>query len=298
MDRRSLEGLVRDVARRCRRRLRDYVPDRVVLARRYRRTYGRPLNLRSPQTFNEKLYWLMLYYRPPIATTVADKYAVRAYVAERVGSGILSDLYGVCDRADDIDFDALPEAFVLKVNWGWRMNVLCPRKADLDLPATRAQLTEWMRRSLYWTTREWPYKDIRPRIIAERLLIDSMQGNPTEYSFFCFGGEPAFVRAQRDRATHVTADTFDLKWQVPPFVINRPNTGRVVTRPSNFDEMVECARTLSAGWPFIRVDLYEVDGATIFGELTLYPGAGTNRFFPAEYDRYWGEVLQLPRPQW
>lgn len=96
----------------------------------------------------------------------------------------------------------------------------------------------------------------------------------------------------------MTADTFDLKWQVPPFVINRPNTGRVVTRPSNFDEMVACARCLSAGWPFLRVDLYETDGRTVFGELTLHPGAGTNRFIPVEYDRHWGDALQLPRPQW
>ncbi len=294
----SLGWLLKELARRARARLRDYVPDRVILARRYRRTFGCPLNLRNPQTFNEKIYWMMLYYRPPLATTVADKYAVRAYVADRVGPHILNELYGVWDRAADIDFDALPDAFALKVNWGWRMNILCPRKADLDVPATRARLTEWMRRSHYWTNREWAYKNIRPRIIGERLLVDSALITPTEYSLFCFAGEPRFLRAQRDRATHLTSDTFDLNWEVPPFVIYRPNAGRVVTRPSNFDEMVTCARRLSAGWPFVRVDLYEVDGRTVFGELTLYPGAGGNRFIPPEYHRHWGDVLQLPEPQW
>jgi hypothetical protein len=295
---RSLGWLVKELARRVRRRLQDYVPDRVVLARRYQRTFGRTLNLRNPQTFNEKLYWLMLYYRPPLVTTVADKYAVRSYVAERVDPGILNELYGVWDHASDIDFDALPDAFVLKVNWGWRMNILCPKKADLDVPGTRARLTEWMRRSHYWTTREWCYKNIKPRIICERLLIDSTLITPTEYAFHCFAGEPRFIRASRDRVTQLTTDTFDLKWQATPFSVNRPDCGRVVSRPSNFDEMVECARRLSAGWPFARPDFYEVDGRTVFSELTLYPAAGGSRFIPPEYDRHWGDALQLPRPEW
>ncbi len=294
---RSLPRLVKEVARRARRRVEDYVPDRVVLACRYRQAFGRPLNLRNPQTFNEKLYWLMLYYRPPLATTVADKYAVRSYVAERVGPAILNELYGVWDRAADIDFDALPDAFVLKVNWGWRMNILCPRKADLDVPGARAQLTEWMRRSYYWTSREWSYKRIKPRILCERLLIDSTLITPTEYGFHCFAGEPRFIRASRDRATQLTTDTFDLTWQSTPFSINRPDCRRVVARPGNFDEMVECARRLSAGWPFARVDFYEVDGRTVFSELTLHPAAGMSRFIPPEYDCHWGDALQLPRPQ-
>ncbi|HSL50865.1 MAG TPA: ATP-grasp fold amidoligase family protein [Candidatus Deferrimicrobiaceae bacterium] len=295
---RSLGWLVKELARRARRRLWDCVPDRVVLARRYRQTFGRPLNLRDPRTFNEKLCWLMLYYRPPLVTAVADKYAVRSYVAERAGPGILNELYGVWDRAEDIDFDALPDAFVLKVNWGWRMNIFCRRKADLDVPGTRARLAEWLRRSYYWTTREWCYKNIKPRIICERLLIDSTLITPTEYGFHCFAGEPRFVRASRDRATQLTTDTFDLKWQTTPFSVNRPDCGRVVARPGNFDEMVECARRLSADWPFVRVDLYEVDGRTVFSELTLYPAAGMSHFIPEEYDRYWGDALQLPRSEW
>ncbi|MGH7299881.1 MAG: ATP-grasp fold amidoligase family protein, partial [Candidatus Rokuibacteriota bacterium] len=127
----TLARLVRGLARRGRRILSDSIPDRVVLTRRFERTFGRPLNLRSPQTFNEKLYWLMLYYRPPLMSQLADKYAVRRYVAERVGPHILNDLYGVWDCAADIDFAKLPEAFVLKVNWGWRMNLFCPDKSAL-----------------------------------------------------------------------------------------------------------------------------------------------------------------------
>jgi hypothetical protein len=296
--RKRLRSLARGLALSTRRTLSDAVPDRVVLARRFKRVCGRRLDLRHPTTFNEKLHWLMLYYRPPLLATVADKYSVRSYVAERVGSGILNELYGVWDRAADIDFDTLPDAFVLKVNWGWRMNILCHKKSELDPAATRARLTEWMRRSYYWTTREWCYKNITPRIICERLLTDSALVTPTEYSFHCFAGEPRFVRASRDRATGLTTDTFELPWRRAPFSINRPDAGRVVAQPSNLDEMLECSRRLSAGWPFARIDLYEADKRTVFSELTLYPAAGTSQFIPPEYDRYWGDALPLPRPQW
>ncbi|MEX2222444.1 MAG: ATP-grasp fold amidoligase family protein [Candidatus Rokuibacteriota bacterium] len=294
----TLAWLVRGLAHRGRRVLFDSVPDRVVLARRFKRTFGRRLNLRNPQTFTEKLYWLMLYYRPPLMTQLADKYAVRRYVAERVGPHVLNDLYGVWDRVADIDFARLADAFVLKVNWGWRMNLFCPDKSTLDVEATRRQLAAWMRRSHYWSMREWVYKDITPHIICERLLTDPVWSSPTDYSFYCFGGEPGFLGVETDRAGRLGVDLFDLQWQTLPFVVNRPPSGRGIPQPSNFDEMVAAARSLARGWPFVRVDLYSVEGRTIFGEMTWSPGAGTNRFIPESYDRYWGNQLQLPRPQW
>lgn len=295
---RTARWLVQGLSGAARQALADAVPDRVVLARRFKHNFGRLPDLRNPQTFNEKICWLMLYYRPPLLPTVADKHSVRSYVAERVGPGILNELYGVWDHPAQIDFDALPDAFVLKINWGWRMNILCHDKSQLDVAATRARLTDWMRRSYYWTSREWCYKNIRPRIICERLLVDSVLRTPTEYGFHCFAGEPRFVRASRDRATRLTTDTFDATWHRTPFSINRPDAGQVVDRPSNFDEMVECARRLSAGWPFARVDLYEVDKRTVFSEVTFYPGAAAIHFIPREYDRYWGDALPLPQPQW
>jgi hypothetical protein len=155
-----------------------------------------------------------------------------------------------------------------------------------------------MRRSHYWAHREWSYKNIKPRIVCERLLADPLWASPTDYGFYCYGGESRFVRVQTDRARHRGSDTFDMQWQEPPFGMNRPPSGRVIPRPSNFDEMVACARSLARGWPYVRVDLYSIQGRTIFGELTWYPSAGTNRFIPDSYDRYWGDQLQLPRPQW
>ena len=293
-----MRWLVRGLAWRARRVLADAVPDRVVLARRFKRIFGRRLDLRNPQTLNEKLHWMMLYYRPPLMSQLADKYAVRPYVAERVGPHILNELYGAWDRVGDIDFSRLPDTFVLKVNWGWRMNLFCRDRATFDVEAARRQLAAWMRRSHYWHNREWVYKDITPRIVCERLLTDPVWSSPTEYAFHCFDGEPRFLRVTTDRASgKLGTDTFDLQWQKPPFAVNRADSGRITERPSNFDEMADCARRLSRGWPFVRVDFFGVEGRTIFQELSWHPAAGTSRFIPESYDRYWGDQLTLPAPQ-
>ncbi len=237
----------------------------------------------------------MLYYRPPLMSQLADKYAVRPYVAERVGPHILNELYGAWDRVGDIDFSGLPDTFVLKVNWGWRMNLFCRDRATFDVEAARRQLAAWMRRSHYWHNREWVYKDITPRIVCERLLTDPVWSSPTEYAFHCFDGEPRFLRVTTDRASgKLGTDTFDLQWQKPPFAVNRADSGRITERPSNFDEMADCARRLSRGWPFVRVDFFGVEGRTIFQELSWHPAAGTSRFIPESYDRYWGDQLTLP----
>ena len=286
--------LINGLRWRSRRFLSDCVPDRIVLARRFERTFGRPLNLKDPQTFNEKLFWLMLYYRTPVVTRLADKYEVRSYVAERVEPGILNELYGVWDRVADIDFERLPDAFVLKVTWGSGMNIFCRKKSELSVHDTKEQLNSWMKRNYYWDYREWCYKKIKPRIICERLFADSIRGTPPDYKFFCFGGEPRFVQIDVDRFTQHGRDFFDLDWQPLPFTYVYPSSGQTIPRPSNLDEIVAFARRLSRGFPFVRVDFYCVVGRTVFGEMTWYPEAGEGRFLPESYDRYWGEVLQLP----
>ncbi len=157
------------------------------------------------------------------------------------GPRILNELYGVWDRVSDIDFEKLPDAFVLKVNWGWEMNVLCRKKSELDVHKTKAQLASWMRRSHYWNTREWCYKNIKPRIICERLLTDQRWGTPSDYKFFCFDGEPRFVRVHTDRLGQQGRGLFDLDWQAPPFTCGDTPSGPAIPRPSNLDEMVACA---------------------------------------------------------
>ena len=279
-----------------RRLLSDYVPDRIMLARRFERAFGRPLDWKNPKTFNEKLFWLIRYYRTPLVTRLADKYAVRGYVAERIGSEYLNELYGVWDRVEDIEFDRLPDAFALKVNWGWGANVFCPRRAELDVTRTKQQLAAWMRRSHYWLAREWSYKHIKPRIICERLLVDAEWGTPPpDYKFFCFGGEPRFVKVHTDRFGAHRRELLDLDWQPTPFKYGPQSPGRPNPRPKNLAEMVECARHLARGLPFVRVDLYSVSGRTVLGEMTWQPSAGTSQFSPERYNQYWGDQIPLPR---
>lgn len=287
--------LVKGRGWRIRRFLSDRVPDRVVLARRFERAFGRRLNLKNPRTFNEKLFWLMLHYRTPLVTRLADKYEVRSYVAERIGSGVLNELYGVWDHVGDIDFENLPEAFALKVTWGTARNIFCRNKSELNVHETKERLAYWMSRNYYWVCREWCYKHIKPRIICERFVIDSVWGTPPDYKFFCFGGEPRFVQVDTDRFTQHKRDLFDLDWQAVPFTYQEfPSSKRAIPRPSNWEEMVAFARILSRGFPFVRTDLYSLNGRTLFGEMTWYPSAGEGRFWPDSYDWYWGEALQLP----
>lgn len=291
---RKLGRLVRGGVSRVSEAVWRCVPDRVVYARTFKRTFGRPLDLRQPRTFNEKLFWLMLYYRLPILTRLADKYGVRSYVAERIGEKYLNELYGVWEDPATIPFDRLPDTFVLKVTGGWEMTLFCRDRSRFDAEGARRQLATWMRRPHYFLAREWAYKDIRPRVIAERLLVDPRWGVPPDYKVFCFNGEPRFIQVDTDRFSGHRRDCFDLSWQLAPFTFNFQPSGVAIPRPSNLDETVACARKLAAGFPFVRTDFFSVDGRTIFGEMTWYPEAARGRFVPDSFDRYWGDALQLP----
>jgi hypothetical protein len=274
----------------------DCLPDRCVQASRFKRRFGRRLNLTAPRTFNEKLHWLMLHYRIPEMSQLADKYEVRTYVATRVGDWLLNDLYGVWDDPSTLMFDQLPESFVLKVTSGSGQNILCRDKSRLNVESTRRQLAEWMRRSEYWGVREWAYKNIKPRIICERFLRDEQGGIPDDYKFFCFDGEPHFVQIDIDRFTNHRRDLFDLEWKLLPFRLGYASSGRDIPRPGNLEQMISVARALSRGFPFVRVDLYAIRERVFFGEMTWYPEGGLGRFSPDIYDLYIGQALTLPKP--
>jgi hypothetical protein len=292
---RYLVGWIRGSRHRLERAAERLLPDRVIYARRYKRNFGRRLDFRRPCTFNEKLYWLMLNYRPPIVTRLADKYGARGYVAERIGKKYLNELYGVWDHPDAIDFDRLPETFVLKISGGWNMNLFCRDRGRFDVDGARRQLASWLRRPHYWLHREWAYKNIKQRIIAERLLVDTNGREPLDFKVNCFNGEPRFVGVHFDRLRGHRRDFYDLEWRVMPFTkLSNPSTGQSMPKPPNFDEIVECARRLAGDFPFVRVDFLSVDHRTVFGEFTWYPAAAYNRFRPESYDRYWGDALVLP----
>jgi teichuronopeptide biosynthesis TupA-like protein len=272
----------------------DCLPDHYIQATEFKRVFGRRLNWNFPSTFNEKIHWIMRFNRQPIMTQLADKYAVREYVANRIGPNVLKELYGVWDDPSAIDFERLPPSFALKVTWGSGQNILCRDKSTLDVDKTRAQLGQWMKRGMYNLFREWAYKDIIPRIICEEFIQDENGHIPTDYKLFCFNGEPHFIEVVTNRFIDHRRHIFDLTWKHLPFNIGYASNCDALPQPPTLGTMISAARTLSVGFPFVRVDLYSVGSRVMFGEMTWYPDAGFVKFVPDSYDRRIGEALILP----
>lgn len=277
------------------RRSSDLFPDRYIQTTQFREAFGRNLNLDVPATFNEKIHWMMLHYRIPEMPRLADKYEVRSHVAARVGEWVLNDLYGVWENPADVDFQQLPDSFVLKVTSGSGQNILCRDKSLLNVEQARSQLRDWMRQNEYWVGREWAYKNIKPRIICERFLTDDRGHIPCDYKLFCFHGEPSFVQVDTDRFTNHSRDLFDLQWKLLPFNYSYPPSSIQIPKPKHLETMVSLARALSEGFPFVRVDFYSTQERVVFGEMTWYPEGGLGRFDPEEYDLEIGRSLTLPR---
>ncbi len=252
------------------------------------------LDLENPRTFNEKIQWTKIYWRDERMRICADKLRVREYVAAKAGPGILNELYGVWDRAEDIDFDALPDSFVLKATHHSGGNVLCPDKRALDRPAAIRFLNRCLRQDIYRSGREWCYKDLPRRIVAERYLEEDGK-TPADYKIFCFNGEPLFMALHTDRFTDHQRGYFDFEWNPMPFTValDKPFV-RPPAKPARLDAMAQIARQLSADFPFVRVDLYHIDDRIWFGEMTFYPGGGRLPFSSGADDEYWGDRLRLP----
>lgn len=257
---------------------------------------GYHINFDAPKTFNEKLNWLKLYWQHPLITLHADKYTVRDIVKDKVGEKYLIPLLGVWDTPEEIDFAQLPDQFVLKVNWGCGQNSIVTDKSLVDEKAVRQSLGEWLKpeNNNYWHTLEWGYKNIQPRIIAER-YIKALDSDLPCYKFMCFNGEPQLVQVvYNDKRKSAMADYFDMQWNILPFKQNLPNNPSPCAMPANFQEMCEIAKTLAKPFPFVRVDLFNLDGTIYFSECTFYSNAGTAPFTPSEWDRKLGDMLRLP----
>jgi hypothetical protein len=280
---------------RLKRMLRGCVPDRIIIERQFAAVFRRKPNLRHPRTLNEKLQWLKLYYRLPRLTQITDKYAVRQFVTDRVGPEILNELYGVWASADAIDPAALPHRFVLKATHGCGWNIICRDKRTLDWAWVQCQLSTWLNTDHYSYFREWAYKNILPRIICERLLRDENGQSPRDYKVYCFDGEPRLIQVDVDRFADHRRNYYNLDWEKLRLRSGDPNYSGEISRPSNLDHMLSVARKLTSGLPFCRADLYSIGGRTIFGELTLYSGAGVVKWEPECYDYILGDYLRLPR---
>jgi hypothetical protein len=251
-----------------------------------------------PTTYNEKIQWLKLHWRDPLITRLADKYAVRSYVEERVGGEVLVDLLGVWDSPHDIDFDALPEKFVLKATNGSGTNIICTDRSTADVEEYRGRLVQWMRpqNNHYFYSYEWQYKHIRPRVIAERYIDSFDDAALIDYKFHCFDGEPRIVMVCSERFSSggLRIDYFTPEWEHLPFKAYYENAATPPARPELLAPMLDIARRLSAGLAHVRVDLYEIEGRVMFGELTFSSGSGMWQYTPQEWDVRMGEMMRLP----
>ena len=256
------------------------------------------LDLEHPHTFSEKLQWLKLYNRKPEYTTMVDKYAVKEYVAEKVGTQYVIPTLGVWERVEDIDWECLPHQFVLKTTHAGGGNgvVICRDKTTFNREKAIAKLGQSMKRNPYCALREWPYKDVKPRIIAEQYIEDKSGNELKDYKFFCFNGQPKCCQVIDGRNSVMTIDFFDNDWEHLPFHEPRdyPFADKVISRPDSYDKMWKLAEDLSQGLPFLRVDLYDVNGRIYFGELTFFPTSGIGGFDPREWDYVFGSWIELP----
>ena len=285
-------------------RIAPIVPDKLYLKWRYRLEMGAKLDLNNPQAFSEKLQWLKLYNRKPEYTTMVDKYAAKKYVASIIGEEHIIPTIGVWESFDEIDFNKLPNQFVLKTTHGGGSSgvVICKDKATLDIEQAKAKLNRSLNKCIYRTFREWPYKNVKRQIIAEPFLSEEVSpDNPTgdiiDYKFFCFNGEAKVIllATERHTKTGVCFDYFDKEFNHYPFEQGGPNSKRKINKPEYIDEMWQIANKLSEGIPHVRVDLYCIKGHIYFGELTFFDSSGFAKFKPQEWDYIFGSWIELPR---
>jgi len=273
-----------------------FVPTDRFLKMGYKLKMRRQLNLDNPTTYTEKLQWLKLYDHRPGYTRLVDKYEVKEYVTGKIGEEHVIPVLGVWDRVEDIDFDMLPDQFVLKTTHDSGGIIICKDKKELDVAASRKKLRHFLKRNYYIYSREWPYKNVKPRIIAERYLEDSKQGELRDYKFFTFGGEPKvlYIAQGRGKGEATVADFFDMDFNHLPFTIDHDMAAVPPQKPVQFEEMKRLAAILSEGTPQLRVDFYEVDGRVYFGEMTFFHCSGLCPFHPEEWDRIFGDWVVLP----
>lgn len=284
----------------------SFLPDEYYLKLLYRMHIGRKLNLSNPITFNEKLQWLKLYDHRPEYTMMVDKYLVRKYTTETIGEEYLIPLIGVWDDPADIDFDALPNQFVLKCNHNSGTGMcICKDKSKLDINKVKEELRKGLAQDYYLTGREWPYKNITRKIICEKYIEVHYSTNSEitgllDYKFYCFNGEPRFLYVGyadvRDGVKHDRMTYLDLDWNKTAF--KRPDHDELSffpEKPSNFDEMIAVAKKLSEGIPFVRIDLYNINKKIYFSEMTFFPGSGFSPFSPEEAETTLGSWIELPK---
>lgn len=273
------------------------LPDKTYLRCIYYLECGHQLNLDNPERYNEKLQWLKLYYRDPLWTTMADKYRVKELVRKQVGSEYVVPCLGVWNRAEDIEWDSLPNQFVLKTNHDSGNNgvFICRDQSKLDRAKWTKRINASLKRDTSIPGREWPYRDVKRCVFAEEYLEDAT-GELRDYKFFCFDGvvKYLFIATERQSGGEVKFNYFDADFNDLGIVQHHPMSEKKIEKPKMFEQMKELAAKLSKGLPEVRVDLYEVNGKIYFGEYTFFHHGGVVPFHPDNWDFIWGENIVLP----
>lgn len=276
-----------------------FIPDEEFIRMCFKANLHYKLDLDHPRTFNEKLQWCKLHYHNPVLTTLVDKYDVRSFVRERIGDEYLVPLYGVYDSVEEIDIDELPEKFVLKCTHDSQSTIVCTDKSRFDFEVAKKRLRTALQRNWYWQGREWAYKDITPRVVAEAYLDEPGRQTPTDYKFYCFDGKAALVQTDADRFTAHDMQYFTPCWEQRGDINHEVSKRTPTEKPKNYGLMLEIAEKLASGLPHVRVDLYNITGKPYFGEMTFYTGGGFDPFYAEEslpdlLDCELGDMLNLP----
>ncbi len=271
----------------------NLLPDTLYLKFMFRATLQRKLDLKNPTTFNEKLQWLKIHDRKDIYTTIVDKYEVKKYIAKKIGANYIIPTLGIWSSFDEINFDELPNQFVLKCTHDSGGLVICNDKSKLDIEKAKEKIEKSLKSNFYWLGREWPYKNVKPRIIAEQYMADNLR----DYKLFCFNGTPRMTLVCSERFTEdgLKEDFYDEAWN--HLSIQRPahsNAILPIQRPKQYELMRRLAAKLSEKMSFARIDFYEINEKVYFGEITFYPASGFEGFRPEEWDLKLGEWIELP----
>lgn len=272
-------------------------PDKLYIKILYRLYTGHKLDLDNPQGFGEKLQWIKLYGYQPIYTTLVDKYKVKKYVSEIIGDDYVIPLLGVYDSFDEIDFDKLPNCFVIKCNHDSGSFLIVDDKQKLDKEKARDFFNKRMKRNYFYLGRDIQYKYIVPKIIIEQYMRDDSQINNTldDYKFFCFNGKPKIMFFASGRGNNRRFDFFDMNYNHLPIKYHYPNSSMLPLKPKCFEEMKTIATKLCGDFPFMRIDLYEINGKVYFGEYTLIHDGGLYPFEPAEWEQRLGDWIDLSK---
>lgn len=274
----------------------DSLRDEAFLRKMFPKYMGYPLNLKNPRTFNEKLQWMKLYDRQPQYINMVDKYEAKFYLANRIDSKYIIPTLGVWDTFDEIDFDALPNQFVLKCTHDSGGIVICKDKTEFNKEEARRIINRSLACDFFRIAREWPYKGVPHRIIAEEYIEALGDNDLLDYKMYSFHGNPklTIVCSNRFGSGGTRMDFYDVNWQYMDVIMGHyMPTKQSFKKPEHYDEMLSICRTLSKDFRFLRVDFYDVEGHLYVGELTFYPGAGFETLRPIEFDYEMGGWLHL-----